>query len=389
MDKDSSALGAGWGKFLSQPYLQAILETLTNQQRLERRLTFLARTPITPVNNDRELIGDFIGEILAADLITDDQEAIVNDVGKFESYQNNITNIKHGLLFGQKQLNQLNEYKSQGGEGARFAAQWLTRRQGDLLLGIRSRLEALIVSAYLDNTIYDRYGVLISGTWGTPSDLKYVPPAPWNEKADATPIADLQFMINEVGEDLGALYVDDTVVTMSRKAFGHMVNSDEFQKRAKITPSSDFVFNFNVDGALPNPNDRRIQGLAEAICQCKFEFYETKITEKRDDGSIGKKRNLPHNNIILSGPSVWNNRQVLDLGSGILTESLVNELVGSNVVGGLPNNARGPLTWAAPTTANLNPPGITMWGAMRAFPRKFDKNATGMLDIGINPETGA
>jgi hypothetical protein len=386
----SSALGVGWDGVLGQKRLQRIVDGLIAKRTLqnERKLVFLARTPVTPVDNDDELTATFEGDLFAADIITDDQEAVVNDVGKFTSRETSIANIKHGLLYGQKQLNELRSYKNRGDAGAQFVATWLTRRQADLLLGIRLRQEALIVSCYRDDNIYDRYGIKVAGSWGTPPELKYVPPAPWNDPDESTPISDLEYLIHEVGPDMDALFVDDTVVTLSRKLFGHMIRSKEFQTRAKVIPSADFVFNFNLDGALPNPNDGRIIKLAEAVTGMKFEFYETKITEKRDDGGKTKKRILPHDEVLLSGPAVWNNREVLDLGNGVLTESLVAELVGNSVVGGLPNEARGPLVYAAPTTIDLNPPGITNWGASRSFPRKFDVNATGLLKTGVDPETG-
>lgn len=387
----SSALGTGWN-VLSQKKLQAILETLTNEQKLNNQLLFLPRTPVTPALTDDDLVADFEGEVFAADLVTDDQQAVVYDYGKFTAFSQEIANIKMGVLFSQKQLNELDNLRNRpGGDPlGRFASQWITRRQQALLSGVRSRLENLIVSCYRDNTVYDRYGVKVKASWGTPSQLKLVVDVPWNEYDDATPVEDVQQYLNEIAPDNDALFTDSPVLTLSRRALNHAMRCKEFLLKARgIVMVAGLQGNYAFpDGALPNVNDPRMLLLAEAVFGCKFEFYEAKITEKMKDGSVVKTRNLPHNEILVSSPSVWGNREVIDLGNGITTESLVAEIIGSQVIGGLPSRSAGPTVYAAPTTIDLNSPGVIMYIVQRAFPRKFNKKATGLLDIGINPVTG-
>jgi hypothetical protein len=386
----TSSLGTGWS-VLGQKKLQVILETLTREQKINNRLLFLNRTPVTPSLTDDDLIADFEGDIYAADIVLDDQQAVVYDAGKFTSFKNEIANVKVGILFGQKQLSELDALRNRGDEFARFASRWIARRQAALLSGVRQRLENLIVSCYRDNTKYDRYGVKVDVSWGTPAQLKLVIDTPWNQHDDATPVSDIQQYLNEIAPDNDALFTENPVLSLSRKAFAHMMACKEFQDKAKVIANvSGLNLNFAFpNGALPNAFDPRMILLASAVVGCTFEFYDATITEKLKDGSVVKSRNLPHNEILVSSPDVWGNRECIDLGNGITTESLVAELIGSGVIGGLPSRSAGPLTYAAPTTIDLNAPGVIMFIVQRCFPRKYNKKSTGLLDIGINPVTGA
>lgn len=389
MNNGNSSLGVGWG-VLTQKRLQVITETLNRQQKLDRQFTFLKRTPINEAGSDAELLGEFQGEIYAADIVMPDQAATVHDIGKFTSFNQEIANLKHGILLGQKQLDELENYRLRGDGASRFMNNWINRRIADLLLGVRMRLEAMIVACYRDNAVYDRYGVKIRGSWGTPSQLKFAVAVPWNNHADADPVGDIQLYMGEIAPDNEAGFVDAPVLSMSRKAYNHMVSCAKFWDRAKIENFGGYALNWDFPvGATPNPYEPRVQLLAEQILKVRIEFYETNTNVKNDDGSTTKSRNLPHDEILVHGPNVWGNSQVLDVGNGVVTESIVNEIIGSGAIGGI-NGGRqsGPLSYAAPTTIDMNPPGVTIWTVMRAFPRKFDKTATGLIDIGINPTTG-
>ena len=378
----NSALGVGWSAALTQKRLQAIVETITAEQRADNRLVFLGRTPITPSTN-KELMGTFEGETYAADLIMDDQAAVVHDVGKFQFQKSNIANLKHGFLMGQEQIEELEYLMMQDGGVGSFANQYLARNYARLIRGIQHRLEALIVSAYRDETVYNRYGIIIRGTWGMPSDLKMDVETPWDDVNNATPVDDLQYMKNEVAPDMETEF---DRATMSRRSFGQMVRTKNFQDKARIIVGTGFNLNFDIPAnAFPNAFDDRMVSMAEAVVGMSFEIYDAGLKVKNDDGSVTRHRTLPHNEVILSSRAVDNNPEAIDVGNAIVTESLMAEYVNNTIVGGLPNRVSGPVAYAAPTTADLNPPGMTGWGVQRAFPRKWDKVATGLMRIGTSP----
>lgn len=378
----NSSLGVGVGAALDSRRLQVITETLNRETRLDNQMVFLQRTPIT-LASSKELMGTFEGETYAADLIMDDQQAVVHDAGKFEFVKSNIANLKHGFLISQEQIEELEYLASQDDAAGTFVNGWLNRRYANLLQGIRMRLEALVVSCYRDATVYDRYGIKIRGTWGMPSELKPVAEIPWDEE-DATPVDDLQLLANEIAPDMDTEF---NRATMSRRAFGHMIKSQNFRDKARIIVGTGFNLNFDIpDNAFPNAFDPRMLAMVEAVVGMQIELYDAGMRVKNDDGSTKRTRSLPHNEVLLSSTSNDNNRSVLDIGNAVVTESLMAEYTQTSIIGGIPRRAVGPVAYAAPTTIDLNPPGMTGWAVQRAFPRKWDKLATGILDIGISPE---
>jgi hypothetical protein len=50
--------------------------------------------------------------------------------------------------------------------------------------------------------------------------------------------------------------------------------------------------------------------------------------------------------------------------------------------GGLGGAQYGPIAYATPADANLNPPGVVYWGVARGFPRKHLLQASAVLTVG-------
>src|SRR5438045_1531637 len=97
--------------FISNVRINRLVQTLANKLELNAPLTFLNRTPLVNVLDDTEILGSFSGPIFAADLITDDAEAVVVEGGRFEltGRVSTIPNIKIGARVGQAMINRLSQ----------------------------------------------------------------------------------------------------------------------------------------------------------------------------------------------------------------------------------------------------------------------------------------
>src|SRR5689334_22152571 len=91
--------------------LEALLLTRLIQQLQDIRLIpgdlrWLGRTPIVPAV-DSEVMARFTGYVTIADIIADDQKAVVYSTDKIAYESTAIPNLKHGRALNQSMLNQL------------------------------------------------------------------------------------------------------------------------------------------------------------------------------------------------------------------------------------------------------------------------------------------
>jgi hypothetical protein len=177
----------GW-RWLSSSRIKMIVQTLASRVDVSVwPLLFLDRTPVVQADDD-EIVGRFTGNVLAADIIADDQEAVVYEAGKLELVSTQIPNLKIGSRLGQATLNRMNRMRN----GAilptdeNFMETWENQFAERLVFGVRQRMNALICAMMLDSLTYNRLGIQVNGTWGMPSVLKATPTTPWDNTA-ATP----------------------------------------------------------------------------------------------------------------------------------------------------------------------------------------------------------
>ncbi len=154
--------------------INAIMQTLRDVRELPQQLKFLNRTPLVNAT-DGEIIGRSEANVLMADIIADDQKAVVRAAEKFTLESTKIPNLKHGKFISQEMLNLLERINVGGGipNDMGVFSDYVNRSMDSLLLGVRQRMEALIVACAIDAFDYNRLGIIITGaTWGMPADLK-------------------------------------------------------------------------------------------------------------------------------------------------------------------------------------------------------------------------
>jgi hypothetical protein len=85
---------------------------------------------------------------------------------------------------------------------------------------------------------------------------------------------------------------------------------------------------------------------------------------------------------VLTDSNNDNRDDVWDFANGIVTESIVADLVDSAVIGNLGGPQYGPIAYATLANPTLNPPGLTYWGVARGFPRKHLLQSSAVLTVG-------
>jgi hypothetical protein len=326
----------------------------------------------------------FTGFATIADLIADDQQAVVYQNSKLTYETTNIPNIKHGAALTQAMLNQLQSFMGvPGGMPADMGlfSNYENRAIDGLLFGVRQRMEALIIAMWLDAFTYDRLGIKISGgTWGMPADLKVTPSVTWDTAATATPVADLWAVRRTARVRYGQEY---NRATMSTSAFMYMIATTEYQAKARtfLAPNVSFV-NLNTADLTTQQN------LAANVLGMEIEIYDARYWSQGLDGNIGSAALLPIAKVLLSNSGDDNDPTAYDFANGITTESIVSGLAPGDMVGSIGGPTRGPIAYAT-VPGDLNPPQVSYWGVARGFPRKYRLQSTAVLTVGTFADTVA
>lgn len=364
--------------FLSNIRIQRLVQTLANELELKAPLTFLNRTPVVPVLDDTEILGSYSGPIFAADLITDDAEAVVVEGGKFEitGRVSAIPNIKIGARVGQGMLNRLNWLKRgiELDDSKDLITGWELNLATNLVTGVRQRMNQLCAAMMLDGITYDRLGFKLNAGFGTPSELKQtlVGNRQWTTGNAATmlPITDLQYMAQSVAPSLGKSF---NRVTMATVAFQKIIASDEFAERVRL------FLRMEPDQFLMNPYDvENMKKLFFQVSGLNLELEDTTFRVRNTNGTSTSERVMPDNKIILSSTSDDNNSQAFDFANAIVDETIVAPLIdGAPDLGG---PRVGPVSYYR-GNPELNPPDLRAWAVSKGFPRKHDKLATSIITI--------
>lgn len=361
-------------EILATRRVNRVMQTLRDVRELPQQLKFSSRYPLVNAT-DGEIIARFEGNILMADIIADDQQAVTRGHGKFtlESYK--IPNLKHGTLVTQEMLNLLARINAGGGipmdEG--LLSDYVMRVEDGLLLGVRQRIEALLVACAIDSATYNRLGVIISGaTWGMPSDLKVTVSPLWTSASTATPIDNIIALKQLAAEKYGEEYDRITIGSADLRL---IVATDEFKAKAQLYSQLTFP-----TGSFPSNDLEMMRTLTGRILGMEVEIYDAKAWTQADDGSISAAPFLPSGKVVLSSSADDNTENAIDFGNGIVTESVVGSMVDGGNFGGFGGPEYGPVSY---TTAppDLNPPNVTLWGVARGWPRKKRLSSTAVLTV--------
>jgi hypothetical protein len=372
------AVGLVDARFLDSARINRVVQTLASSLEVQRPLVYLDRLNLNPADDD-EILARFTGNIIAADIIADDQEAVVQDSGKVELSVHAIPNIKLGQRVGQAKLNMIRRLESVGGMAgeADQLMGWEQRFGAQLVTGVRQRLNALACAMMLDSADYNRMGIVLSGaSWGMPAGLKVTPGTPWSTAASAAPIDDI-FGMDQVATDAyGVVY---NKLTMSSAAFRYMVATTQFAQNASLKVNAGYLL---APTSLTTKDLRSMMGVAGQVLNKTIVIDDATYAERSNSGTPSRRRYLPSNKVILSRAEDERDDNVMDIGNAVTTESLVGD-VNSGMIGENPFAGGGQFGPVAYYTRrpDLNPPDTVAWSVARAWPRKLVPEATAVLTV--------
>ncbi len=364
--------------FFSTTRITRLVQTLASELEVSQPLTYLNRTRIVPVVDDIEILGSFSGPIFAADLITEDAEAVVVEGGRYEVSANvaSIPKIKIGARVSESMIRKLGQMRQgiqlQGDSDLIWG--WELNFARGLITGVRQRMNSLCAAMMLDNHTYDRLGVKIAGSFGSPAALKPVllTTARWitANKATMTPIATIEGLRRYALTEYGKAY---NRIDMSTEVFDIITSSDEFAERIRlflaIEPS---MFSMSLI-----PEERRVD-LFRQLTRLTPNLEDATMRVRNANGTSTQTRYLPGHQVILSNTSDDNTGEAYDFANGIVTESIVAPLItGAPDFGG---EQVGPVAFYN-GNRELNPPDLRCWAVARGLPRKHDKHTTAVIQI--------
>jgi hypothetical protein len=164
---------------------------------------------------------------------------------------------------------------------------------------------------------------------------------------------------------------------MDTTTFRYMVATAEFQAKAKVFVPPQLTFtNLNLMDLSQQQN------LAEATLGMTIELNDSRYWSQDANGTATSAPFHPVGKVILSASQNDNDPGVWDFANGVVTESIVADLVDTAMFGGLGGAQYGPVSYATPANHNLNPPGIVYWGVARGWPRKHLLQVNAVLTVG-------
>lgn len=357
--------------------LNTLVKTLQTEVEVSRPYTFLQRTPIVDSEND-ELFGTYSGQVFAADIIVDDQEAVIVEGGALETFRSGmIPKVKLGARVGEsmiRRLNALSDKVSITDGDADLITGWENNMASRLVEGIRSRMNVLSCNMMLDLVSYDRLGVKIdtNSSWGMPAELKTSVSTDWDQTT-ATPISDIQGVL-AAASALGQTY---DRITMPRATFLNVTATTEFADHAK------FLYRFDIPaGALDTSNVRVMRDLFQAMTGLVLEIEDSTYRERAANGANVMKRVFDADYVMFSNSADDGNSSVFDYSNGTVIESLVAGLANTAIREAIGGEQRGPFAYYN-SNPTLNPPDLVAWAVQVGWPRKHVPEATARLKVHI------
>jgi hypothetical protein len=364
-------------ELLAQRRIRAIMDELQDIRQLPQRLLFVGRIPSVSAE-DEEIMARYTGRVVAADIIADDQKAVVRAANPITLETNKIPNLKHGEKVTQAMINVLQRIESNlranlkpGARDMNVFDNYLIRRLDALRTGVFERMEAIDVAMVIDALTYDRLGIKITGTWGMPSDLKVTIGTAWSDTTNATPITDIH-TVQRVGREKYGVNLNR--ITMSTPDFDEMTATTEFRNKAALY--SQFVL--PTAGTFPVQDVAMMKTLAGRMLGSEVEIYDAQTWTEGIDGTQTAARYLPTGKIALTSTDGDNNGAYWDWANGVVTESIVASMV-DMPLGGFGGPVEGPVGYVTAPNADLNPPDLTMWAVARGFTRKHQLAASAVL----------
>jgi hypothetical protein len=312
---------------------------------------------------------------VSANVVNDDQSAVMVQAGRVNLNTQAIPNLKIGSKLSQSLRNRLNRIGRGGGipSDNGIITNFIRNEVANRLAGVRILMNRFLAGMMIDNLTYSKLGVTYTGvSWGMPTDLKFTPSIEWTaaNAATMTPINDLLTYLRYASTTYGQAY---NRLTMSTTIFQNVTGSTEFRNKAQAyTTLATTAANF---GAI-QLNTVLARQLLEAMTGLQFEVDDSQFQDELNDGTVRTGRYIAENIGFLSNTQDDNSEASMDFGN-----TIVNETEGSDVPGiiggGFPAPQVGPVAYAVHD--GHNPPGQSIWAVGRGFPRKKNKYATARI----------
>lgn len=362
---------------LAVDIVQGVVDDLADINQLPQPLVWAGkRIPIVPAL-DGEILARYTGQIFAADLIMDDQKAVVRSLQPYRLQQTVIPKLKHGVSINEEMLNIISRIEANQASNRDLGVfeNYLARIVTDQRDGVYARMEALCVAMLCESFTYNRMGVIVnSASWGTPAAGKVVVSNLWTDVTNADPLNDILTVRNNIQFTYG---ITLNRVTMSLTAFNYAIATNAFKNRLPlIAPILGFAANAYPSGARGRLRDYFEQMLDPGM---EIEFYDRSVWVESVDGSKTATRYLPTNKVLLTTTESDGNRAFHDFANGELLETrpgMVPALIGS-----FDGPRDGPVAYVTAADSQGNPPGMVTWGAGRGFPRKHREAGSAVLTV--------
>jgi hypothetical protein len=341
--------------------IAAIVENQQQQAERKRPRLYLDRVPTVPAD-DEEITAVWTANRLSADIIAPDQAARVAAAGTLQFNVTEIPNIKLGARLTQADINRMErlQTRQRAGElGANAVVMFWDSLVRERREGVLDTENHLLAAMLVGQLTYSRLGVNLSITFGMPAGLKTTVTTPWSSTS-ATPITNVQTMANYTEFTYG--WRPDRV-TISRTDFTNMIGTDQVKQLAQA------YVGIAATNAVNTGDFNLMRNYVGQMLGMDIELDDHVIRTEAADGSVYSARDLPLGTVLLTSKADDNDDMVFDLANAPITEAAVARLTGMTNVN-LGGQERGPAVFATAQEANLNPPGINLWGCARAFPRR-------------------
>lgn len=358
--------------------ISAAMQGILDPRLLPGQFVFSKRVP-TVKASDTDILARYIQYPQVADLVADDQRAVVYNTGKFQLQTTKIPNLKIGYNMNQSMLAQVLQIAANpGSDPGGFFTDWENNALFSLKLGIQQRVEILLSAMMTDSFVYDRMGLKVAASWGMPAPLKVTPSVDWTDHDNAKPITDL-LTLRRLAQVAYGIRLNRT--TMSLATFNEMTACVEFQERAKAFMPIGFTIGTSTSsGQIATENTDAMLALAQKILSgIKVELYDQMYWSQAENGTPSMFPYLHPKHVVFDNSDNDGNRMVWDLANATVIESMVAALGGSPI-GGAGMQSVGPISYAT-FPHELNPPEITYWAVQRCFPRKHLLQANAVLTV--------
>lgn len=341
-----------------------VKEAVKNLSTTDPNLMFISRTPVVHYLSDEELTGAIAESLViptskfyTADLVANDQESPIYEMGLKPFSASAIPNIKIGSRIGQEYLSKIAQFQASP-SGLQHIEDYQNTTAKSLVTGVYQRMNQLLVSYMVGGVQYDRYGLQIKLNNISAPDIHRK--ADWSGKY--FPLASIRGHLRAVKNKYNVSY---DRVTMTSTMFRAIIE--------------------NCDNAKVRKEYKK--GLSEArqalanILKLEIEVYDSTFKIRANDGSTQQESYLPTNVLLFSATKNDNNKDVFHFGNAITTESIVSNIFKTNA-GNTGGVSVGPIGYYT-TDPSLNPPDVSAWAVSRGLPVLKDAKAFSSLTVNL------